>query len=146
MISLFCNNTNILVSSQVEGRKIGTKSGRRFHRLQTLNTPYMLASMPSQGSSLWVFFFFIIVCFSTLSHQPYHILTASTLSDPMLSLHRACRSNGPDCCRRQTSPSRSRRKTRRLCWTFSSFTTRQATVARSTSASPPPVRLWNSVC
>lgn len=62
--------------------------------------------------------------------------------DLMPSLHRACRSNGPDCSRRQTSPSRSRRKTHRLCWTFSNSTTRQATVGRSTSAFPPLVRLW----
>lgn len=140
MISLLCKYTNIFVLSQVVGRKIGTKNGRRFRRLQTLNTPYMLALTPSRGSSLWV----PSICCWSLGHQPKHILkhVGIHLSDLMLSLHRACQSNGPDFSRRQTSPSRSRRKTHRLCWMFSNFTTRQAMVGRSTSAFPPRVRLW----
>lgn len=64
--------------------------------------------------------------------------------------HRVCQSNGLDFSRPQTSPSRSRRKTRRLFSTFSSSTTPQATAARSTSASHHLVRLqvnaWLQVC
>lgn len=65
MMNLFWNNSIVLVLSQVVGRKIGTKSDRRFHRLPTLNTPSMLALMLSQGSSLWVF----LVCYLALISQ-----------------------------------------------------------------------------
>lgn len=47
-------STSLFFFPQVVGRRIGTRSGRRFHRLQTLNTPYMSALTPSLGSSLWV--------------------------------------------------------------------------------------------
>lgn len=68
MIRLLCKYTNIFVLSQVVGRKIGIKNDRRFRRLQTLNTPYMLALTPSRGSSLWV----PSVCYWSLGHQPKH--------------------------------------------------------------------------
>lgn len=54
--------------------------------------------------------------------------------------YRACRSNGRGFSRHPTSPSRSRRRTLRLCWTFWSSMTRLAMADRNTSASRPRVR------
>lgn len=79
---------------------------------------------------------------STKNTQLHHIFslhTFDTLSFVFV-LHRVCQSNGPDYSRPQTSPSQSRRKTRRLCSTFSSSTTPLATAVRSTSASHLLVR------
>lgn len=114
----------------------------------------MLGSMLSQESSLWVFpvWSFSHVCFSFhKSHAFLHLTTNQntwlryTLVYIILTfwhhlccppaMHRVCQSNGLDYSRPQTSPSQSRRKTRRLCSTFLSSTTPQATVVRSTSAS-----------
>jgi len=65
---------------------------------------------------------------------------------PCLLTHRVCQSNGPGCCRLQTSPSRSRRRIRRPSSTFWSSTTPQATAGRSTSASRLQVRARPQYC
>lgn len=115
-----------------------TKKDRRSHHPQISNTPFMLGSTPSLGSLLWVWTasksqHFVIRSFSWL-----HLNITFTLrrfdAAPTSHLHRACQSNGHDFSRRQTSPSQSRRKIHRQFLMFSSFTTRQATVAKSTSA------------
>lgn len=76
---------------------------------------------------------------NTHLHHIFSLHTFDTLSFVFV-LHRVCQSNGPDYSRPQTSPSQSRRKTRRLCSTFSSSTTPLATAVRSTSASHLLVR------
>ena len=48
---------------------------------------------------------------------------------------RACRSHGPSCCRTPTSLSRSRRKTHRLCSTYSTITTTTTIPRRKTTRS-----------
>lgn len=137
MMSLSCNNVNILVFVFFSG---GRKKDRDKERPEISPPSDFEHTIHVGFDAVTGEFTVSSSCLLLVTHIPKPL--GIRPPDLMPSLHRACRSNGPDCSRRQTSPSRSRRKTHRLCWTFSNFTTRQATVGRSTSAFPPLVRLW----
>ena len=96
----------------------------------------------------FVFFFFhkLLVFWQLIIEQKTHFTSHLSLHHfetfcHVFVIHRVCQSNGLDYSRPQTSPSQSRRKTHRLCLTFLSSMTLQATVVRSTSASHLLVRL-----